>query len=321
MIGGMGAGLERYRLGPFLIESELPFPELPQDRFGEPNAWIRLGTAPARIEGVVANESQWWASPTEYLQRVPGVATFHVSHGRTIVVEPAPESLAGDIRAYLLAPIFTSLCFQNRMYALHASSVQVGGGVVAFLGDSGAGKSTLAAYLERRGYPVVSDDFCLLAPSPGQGSGPVVIPVAPAVKLWRSALEVLGGSPDELPRVWSREDKYRLRLCEARERLPLRELYCLEWAPDDEGASFAEISGSEAVTRLMGFTHFEYVMKPMGRLQESFLLAGRILQSVPVFVLRRPKSFSRMEGVVDAVEQRLLALGQRQEQVAAGAGG
>src|SRR5438309_2567636 len=96
----MGGSLENYRLGPFRISSEISFPELtPED--GEPNVWIRLGTAPEKIENVIANETMWWASETEYLQRVPKVATFHVSHGRTIVVEPAPDSLPGDIRAYL----------------------------------------------------------------------------------------------------------------------------------------------------------------------------------------------------------------------------
>ena len=306
----MDAGVERYRLGPFLIASELPFPELTAVDSGEPDVWIRLGTAPERIEDVVANESRWWASKTEYLQRVPGVATFHVSHGRSIVVEPAAGSLAGDIRAYLLAPIFTSLCFQNGMYALHASSVQVEGGVVAFLGQSGAGKSTLAAHLERRGFPVVSDDFCLLGPFAAEDRGPVVIPVAPAVKLWRSALSHLGTAADGLPRVWSQEDKFRLKLRESNERLPLRELYFLEWDEGDSAPEFEPVAGPQAVTGLIGLTHFDYLLKPAGRLQESFLLSARILRAVPAFTLRRPKDFSRIGEVIDRLEERIRVLGE-----------
>lgn len=304
----MDAGAEKYRLGPFLIVSELSFPELTREDSGEPNVWIRVGKAPERIEEVVANESRWWASKTEYLQRVPEVATFHVRAGREIVVEPAEGSLPGDIRAYLLAPIFTSLCFQNGMYALHASSVQVGGGVVAFLGHSGAGKSTLAANLERRGFPVVSDDFCLLGPFAGEDTGPVVIPVAPAVKLWRSALAHLGATPDGLPRVWSQEDKFRLKLRESNERLPLRELYFLEWGEQDSGPEFERVEGSQAVAGLIGMTHFEYLLKPTGRLSESFLLSARILRAVPAFTLRRPKDFGRIDEVVDRLEDRMRAL-------------
>ena len=306
----MAARVETYRLGPFLISSEIALPELTPESSGEPNVWIRLGRAPERIENVVANESLWWASVDEYLQRVPGIATFHVSHGKDVVIEPAPGSLPGDIRAYLLAPVFTSLCFQNGMHALHASSVQVGDGVVAFLGHSGAGKSTLVADLERRGYPVVSDDFCLLGPFPSEEAGPVVIPVAPAVKLWPSALEHLGTAPEGLPKVWSQEDKYRLRLREADQRLPLRELFFLEWGDPGEGLQAPErLSAPIAIARLMEMMHFGYVMKPAGKLGDSFLLSGRILRVVPAYVLRRPKDFSQMEPVIEMLDAHLRASG------------
>jgi hypothetical protein len=241
---------------------------------------------------------------------VPKVATFHVSHGRTIVVEPAPDSLPGDIRAYLLAPIFTSLCFQNGMYALHASSVQAGDGVVAFLGHSGAGKSTLVAALEQRGFPVVSDDFCLLAPFLSEQSGPVVIPVAPAVKLWPSALDHLRTPSEGLPKVWSQEEKYRLRLREASERLPLREVYFLEWGgPQQEQPCIERLTGPNAIARLMETTHFEYVMKPAGRLRDNFLLSARILRSVPAYTLLRPKEFNKMNEVIALLMEHLEALG------------
>lgn len=304
----MGAPLEKYRLGPFRIASEIPIPELTPEE-GEPNVWIRLGTAPDTIDNVIANETMWWASETEYLQRVPKVANFHVSQGRTIVVEPAPDAPPGDIRAYLLAPIFTSLCFQNGMYALHASSVQIGDGVAAFLGHSGAGKSTIVANLERLGFPVVSDDFCLLGPFLSEDSGPVVIPVAPAVKLWPSALDHLGTRPEGLPKVWSQENKYRLRLREASERLPLRGVFFLEWSAEgEETPSIQEVPVPGAIVRLMEMTHFEYVMKPAGRLQDNFLLCARILRAIPAYTLRRPKDFRRMDEVIGQVHKRLREL-------------
>ena len=121
-----------------------------------------MGQVPQRIANVVANESCWWASRQEYLLRVPEVANFLVRNGREVLVQPAPGALPADIRAYLLSPIFSTLCHQAGMYSLHASAVRIGAGVVAFLGNSGAGKSTLAAGLAQRGYTIVSDDICLL---------------------------------------------------------------------------------------------------------------------------------------------------------------
>ena len=313
----MGTSVERYRLGPFLLESEIPIPELvsvgearqevvPADA---PVVSIRVGEVPERLEGVVASESRWWASREEYLLRVPGVAGFLVGRGREVTVSQVEGARPADIRAYLLSPVFSMLCYQAGMVALHASSVRVGDGVVAFLGDSGAGKSTLAAYLERRGYAVVSDDICLL------DLRLRVVPVAPALKLWRSALEQMGESTEEMPRVFSGEDKFRVATrCAGGSVawLPLREVVFLEWV--DEGGNFAgdlaPMEGVDAVTRLMQFSHYDYLMKAMGRQRESFLRCGQILAQVRANVFRRPRDFARIDRVVDALEEHLGA-GQR----------
>jgi hypothetical protein len=304
----MGTGLERYRLGPFLLESEIPIPELAaaggQVLASVPElsgVSIRLGAVPERLEGVIANESRWWASRDQYLLRVPRVAEFLVGRGREVTVAPAQGALAADIRAYLLSPVFSMLCYQAGMVALHASSVQVGDGVVAFLGDSGAGKSTLAAHLDRRGYAVVSDDICLL------DARLAVVPVAPALKLWRSALEQMGGVREDMPRVFSGEAKYRVPTRSSDVRLPLRKVVFLEWG--DDGESFAEgfapVKGVDAVARLMQFTHYDYLMKAMGRQQASFLQCGQILKQVGANVLRRPRDFARIDRVVDGLEEHL----------------
>jgi hypothetical protein len=327
----MASGVGKYRLGPFILASEMPIPELPaldspapgSDPGSDPTpdtVSIRLGPVPDRIENVVANESRWWASREEYLLRVPDVANFLVRHGREVLVEPAPNALPADIRAYLLSPIFSTLCHQAGMYSLHASSVRVRDGVVAFLGHSGAGKSTLAAFLDRRGYTVVSDDICLLDPRPRAGTPgsteTLVVPVAPALKLWRSALEQLGTAPETLPQVFSRDDKYRLpihRSGSLDHPLPLRRLYFLEWAEDraedcaqpEAPAAFSPVEGVHAVTRLMEYTNYDYLMKATGRQTGNFLLCGRILAHARAFTLRRPRNFARIDATLDALEAHL----------------
>jgi hypothetical protein len=311
----MSAGVGKYRLGPFLLASEIPLPELHllEADPAPADVSVRLGTAPERIENVVANESRWWASREEYLLRVPEVATFLVRRGREVIVQPAPESLPADIRAYLLSPIFSVLCYQSGMYSLHASAVRVGDGVVAFMGDSGAGKSTLAACLRQRGYTVVSDDSCLLdtrqADLSAEAGPALVVPVAPALKLWRSAAEQLGVSPADHPRVFSRDDKYRLKLPQAEEldlRLPLREVLFLEWADEpDLQTTFTPVEGAHAITRLMEATHFDHMMKAAGRLTANFLLCGRILAHARAFTFRRPRNFAHIDRVIDALEEHL----------------
>jgi hypothetical protein len=357
-----------YRLGPFLLASEIPLPELEPLPAADGSAdtspavagpatvSIRLAAVPQRIANVVANESRWWASRQEYLLRVPAIANFLVRHGREILVEPAPGAHPADIRAYLLSPIFSSLCHQAGMYSLHASAVRVGTGVVAFLGNSGAGKSTLAAGLAQRGYTIIADDICLLDSHPNHKEvkncnevknynevkncnevkschserseesphfvqSPVqqpiredvlVIPVAPALKLWRSALDHLGGSHESLPRVFSRDDKVRIQVPQPTGlplRLPLRQVLFLEWAEvERQQPGITPVEGVHAVTRLMEFTHYDYLMKPTGRQTGNFLLCGRILSQARAFALCRPRSFAHLNPTLDALELHLAAI-------------
>jgi hypothetical protein len=326
----MISDLWKYRFGPFLLVSEIPLPEL-EPTIADPASadavCIRIACVPERIAGVVANESRWWASHTEYLQRVPGVANFLVRHGREILVEPAEDAQDEEIRVYLLSPVFSALCHQAGMYALHASAVRVGDGVAAFVGNTRAGKSTLAAGLAQRGYGVIADDICLLdsrarnaetnAETASADSGPaLVIPVAPALKLWRSALDHLGTSTDTLDRVVRNDDKFRLKLSASAAlppRLPLRQIFFLEWTAEGEAdtdsdfdaqPTIAPVEGVEAITRLMEFTHFDYVMKATGRQTDNFLLCGRILSEARAFRLLRPRSFALLAQTLDAIETR-----------------
>jgi hypothetical protein len=323
----MYPGAGTYRLGPFLLVSEVPLPELEQlasaaGHAGADAVSIRLAGVPERIANVVANESRWWASHDEYLLRVPQVANFLVRHGREVLVQPAPGALPADIRAYLLSPIFSTLCHQAGMYSLHASAVRAGAGVAAFLGDSGAGKSTLAAGLAQRGYTLIADDICLLDPRAASSGPTLVIPVAPALKLWRSALDHLGTSPESLPRVFSSDDKFRVAVPQPSgpvQRLPLREVFFLEWAnagsPEEDSLSqsvtqptFTPVEGVQAVARLMEFTHYDYLMKPTGRQTGNFLLCGQILAHARAFTLRRPRSFAHLDRTLDALEAHLAAI-------------
>ena len=358
-------GVLKYRLGPFLLASQVPLPEF------EPLAdgvcadaasvvSIRLAAVPQSIANVVANEGRWWASRQEYLLRVPQVANFLVRNGREVLVQPAPGALPADIRAYLLSPIFSTLCHQAGMYSLHASAVRVDAGVVAFLGNSGAGKSTLAAGLAQRGYALICDDICLLDPRPndhcdvknchsepersGGEESPhfvrspaqhpiseevLVIPVAPALKLWRSALDHLGAGHEALPRVFSSDDKFRVPVPQPSgpaPRLHLREVLFLEWADEestDRGASeensanqsdaqpiFTPVEGVQAVARLMEFTLYDYLMKPTGRQSGNFLLCGQVLSQARAFTLRRPRNFTHLDRTLDALELHLASIGK-----------
>jgi ATP-dependent phosphoenolpyruvate carboxykinase len=88
-----------------------------------------------------------------------------------------------------LGGVLFSVLYQRGLFVLHASGVNIGGNVVAFLGLKGQGKSTMAATLYGRGHSLVSDD--MLAIQIDGDNGPMAIPGFPNFKIGRKLRPLL----------------------------------------------------------------------------------------------------------------------------------
>jgi hypothetical protein len=304
-----------YLLGGIGLVSEIPLPELSLWTPGPaplPQISIRLGSVPASLQHGTEVDPDCFATRSEYLLNVQGIARYLVLEGREVIVEPAEGALALDVRAYLLGTIFAILCHQRGLLPLHASAVSWGGGVIAFLGHSGEGKSSLAANLALRGFPVVADDICLVD---AHGEGPaVVIPVAPWLKLWRASLDQLGLAAHGLDPVFSEDDKYRFPVEQVLERQPIRKLIFLERraglleqseGSTGESAEIREVTALRALPLLMNLTHHAYLLEASGRREENFLHCGRVVAQAKAYSVSRPWGFAHMDSAVDAIERLL----------------
>jgi hypothetical protein len=298
--------------GPFRLESDLEIPELRgSSGSGEYTVQLRLGNVPVSLPNTKHAGTLVEITPEEYLLRIPGTARYYVAHGREIRVEIEPGAPIANVSTYLLGSVFGVLCHQNGLLPLHASAVATGEYVTAFLGESGAGKSTLAACLQRRGYPIVSDDICLLDPA---AEPPRVIPVAGWLKLWRQSFDHLGEIPKEQHRVYSTDDKYRLFLpvtdVSARS---LRRIFVLEKSPT-EGAdpTLSRLTTPEAVAALMDQTYVAYVPMLMGEQARIFRQCAHVFQHAEAFRLTIPWSLDRIDMVLDLLERELQQSAPRQ---------
>ncbi len=295
-----------YVLGGITLVSEIELPELiavqPPQELAHP-AYIRVGEVAAELPGAVAIDPWCHATSSTCLLHIEGVARYLVREGEEIVVSPSPQALLLDVRAYLLSTVFVVLCQQRGLLPLHASAVCGDAGVVAFVGESGQGKSSLAAHLAERGFPVIADDICLIDPAlPGEL---MVAPAAPWLKLWRTSLEGLGRPADELTRVFSDDDKYRLPLASQSESQPLRALVFLDRATASAAVKLEELSAIAAVPRLMNLTHQAYLLEATGQRKESFLRCSRVCSQARAFRLLRPWGAEHMGATVDALAQLL----------------
>ena len=296
-----------YFFGPFRLESEMEIPELKSCAgLGTITVDIRIGGVPSDVHGASYGKC-CRVSPTEYLLDIPQIARFYVANGSLVRLESAPDAPPADISTYLLGSVFGALCHQNGLLPLHASSVRVGDGVTAFLGDSGAGKSTMAACLQGRRYAIASDDICLLADEAGEMR---VIPVAGWLKLWRASLEHLGETPEEHNRVYSEDDKYRLYLeAQTGERPVLRNLVFLEKA-DDGDARLEPLSAPETLARMMQLTYLGYITELTGSHARVFGQCASVLKQAKGYRLVVPWGFEEMDSVLDLVERELLRTAQ-----------
>jgi hypothetical protein len=297
-----------YLIGGITLVSEIAFPELPliQHQSVTPHpVQVRLGTVANHLPSAVELDPDCFATPTQYLLNIQGVARYLVTAGREIVVDPDDAAPALDVRGYLLGSIFVVLCQQRGLLPLHASAIAGKSGVVAFLANSGQGKSTLAAHLAQRGFRVLADDVCLI--DAAQAGAAMVIPTAPWLKLWRNSLESLGREVEGLDRVFSEDDKYRMPLAPMLTPEPISKLVFLE-ANDISSVTtqIEEVPRAQAIPLLMNLTHHSYLLEPTGQQEQNFLRCGRVLSQARAYRLLRPWGLMHLESTVDALENLLL---------------
>ena len=207
-----------------------------------------------------------------------------------------------DLTIYLLGSVFGALCHQNGMLPLHASAVEVGGEVTAFLGDSGSGKSSLVALLGGRGYRIFADDICLLEPVEG---GLAAGPLAGWLKLWRGTFEQLGEEPEVENRTFSGDDKYRMYLApQGYDRLRVGQ-FCFLVRAEGGQARLEPLGVAEAIGRLVAMIYPGYVPEDAGEATRLFRQCAQALAGAKAFELVVPWGWDRVEGTLDLLEREL----------------
>jgi hypothetical protein len=264
---------------------------------------IRLGSAPASLAAPLAAAPGYEASESEFLLRLPGVATYYAREGMEIIVDPEMGAPDLDVRSYLMGSLFAIVCHQRGLLPLHASAIETLQGAAAFLGGSGAGKSSMVAFLARRGHRIVADDICVVDPAALRPER--VLPVAPWLKLWDTTLEAMGESSHGLPRVFVEDEKYRVGLQQPETATALAELILLERDDALTEPLFERLIPVQAMQAMLDFMYQSWLVRATGRTEHYFLLCGRALEGVRVTRMRRPWGFDAMEKNLIALEEHL----------------
>lgn len=293
--------MHHYRAYGLQIASELPLPELlAEEGEGAHDLVVRLGD----LRGVAATEPghsrNRYLGEGRLLVEIQGVARYLVAGGGEIVVDPEPGADAVRVRVFLLGSAFGAILHQRGFLPIHGNGVEIGGRCIIFAGHSGRGKSTLAAAFANRGYRLLSDDLCAIRLT-GEGEA-TVLPGYPHVKLWRDTLLHLNENAGGHQRVHPEEEKFLIPAHAAHcgDSLPLRKIYTLRFSRE-EGIRFEPLSRLDAMVALKNYTYRYRMLEKMGLGERHHYQCARLLESVPLSRLFRPRELGLLDTLIDRV--------------------
>jgi hypothetical protein len=243
-----------------------------------------------------------FASPGGLTIAVNGVARYGITEGSSIMVDAEPSARPEDVQLYLTGAAFGAILHQRSLFPLHGSALLVGGKAVALTGPSRMGKSTLAAFLAKRGYPLLTDDVAVMT-----SVGPAKTAMWPGsarLKLDAASLQVVGSSTEDLELAGGNRSKYHFAMqsVDAPDSglIPVSSVYLIE---DGDRVDIQRLSPADAVHTVAASTYCIDFVNLLDRKALWFRLAAEIAAGLKVRRLYRPRGFEHLEEIARTLEQ------------------
>jgi hypothetical protein len=302
--------IRTYLLYGLTVRSTVPLPCRVHSRAASAShVHLRLAPAKQFQSARRAVRSRRWfhrhqlANGSTYL-RWRDLCEFLVSaDGKDIRFHPLESATAEAINVYLLGQVLSFSLVARGIDPLHGSVVDVGREAVALVGDCGSGKSTLAAALLARGYPIVTDDVVALFSEAGRWN---VHPGIPRLKLFPAAVRRVLGLTDAGVPMNRKTTKRVIPLgfdATVQGSLPLKAIYVLARGTGrraDRTIRTERLSGREAFLEVIRGA-FNLLVVDRERLRNQFAFASHLVNSVPVYRLNYPRTFSALPFVCDTI--------------------
>jgi len=158
-----------YKVFGLTIQSEISLDGLiATTSFTAPDVTLHYGSVnpPAANLPNTTYEENFIYNEAVYYVKVPqdiGAFLVYKRSNRTeIIFDLKIKEEEQTAMAWFYGLVLSGVLHLNDLFALHASGVLHEGHLHLFCGHSGMGKSTIAAQLRSRGYPLFTDDKCVL---------------------------------------------------------------------------------------------------------------------------------------------------------------
>jgi len=285
-----------YGLG---IYSELPLPEL-NAAIVKKDIVVQIRKLENNSLTTIYNQPYLKINPNEIILSIEEAGTFVIREGTVINVSPAPNVEDALLRRYIIGTVMALLLYQRGLLVLHASSLNINGSAVAFLGNPGSGKSSIAAALHKNGHEIITDDVSAID---FKGEIIKVFPGYPQIKLSDDVSRSLGYDINSSIKLDKQEEKrgYRVnnRLIES--SIELRQIYILTIASDQ---GIERIPHQEAVKEIIRHSYPTRFAQPEN--PEHFLKCVNIVNKIPLYRLNRSSSLQALPMLAQLVEENLI---------------
>lgn len=263
--------------------------ELPEHLIEDIDVKVRIGVVPEEISGTFQSGDYYKISNKEMIIYVKGTASYYISEGNNIIIQPEENSREEDIKIYLLGSAFGALLFQREMVAIHGAAIAVNDKSFILTGDSGAGKSTLTYALITKGYKFLADDVSVIGDTTSKAM--CVYPSYPQQKLSSSVLSRMGHTIDKLLLVDEERDKYAVPLISEflEESVPLSAIFELK-VGEVPKVTIEMITGSEKLIALLKNIYRIEFAWHNGIKPSYFKKCVEITKATPFYRITRPKN-------------------------------
>jgi hypothetical protein len=290
----------RYRMSGLNVASDIALPmrrALDAEGTFAADVTLHVGEVPERLEQPTHRGANWAVQGKRFLLNLPGIGRFLSEDGCRLTLCPAIDMPLDDILVFATGTALAAILYQRGAMLLHASAVTHKGRAFLFCGQSGAGKSTLAGVLGRTGCGFLTDDVSSVVRS--DDGPPLILSDGRALRLYADSIGHIGLAVG--PRVRSRLDKFHVAPpagSEGPQSIPLSAIYMLA---DSNAAAPPGISSLPPLASAQALLRHTYRRRLALAYSSQGQLAARtaeILSRVPVFHLRRPRDFSRLDETV-----------------------
>ena len=236
------------------------------------------------LSGLSEDERKFLRENAVYAH-VPGVASFRITDGCLVQVDPEPDCPESHLGVYLMGSSMGAVLHQRGCVPLHGSCVTDGTRSILLTGDSGAGKSTLAAEFLRRGWKLITDDVSVLYDAEGV---PMVQSSYPSQKLWQDALDRYERPDSDIHSLYFTDSREKFGVDVTRfffdGRAPLSLIVRL--LPHAPVCRLAELEGMAKIDQLMRNTYRSNMIEPQNA-QRHFQRCVNLSTKIPMAAVCR----------------------------------